>query len=309
MPEVTDQPAKPPRTWLPMALWIAGILLALCSCGSDRAQKPAKPEFKPVTSGPATLPTFATYNVLADQNRADERLPVLLRILGETSADVIALQEVTPPFAERLLREEWAKIYNTTLGDPRGGVPGGLAILSRLPVEKQEYRRLSGRQGRGVLTVRLRTAGRSLAVATVHLESPLEAGEVRAQQLGEILPLLAGADEAVLMGDFNFGDGEQPETAGLPASFVDLWTALRPGEPGFTWNIEKSPMARDGSFPGEKSRRLDRILLCSKSWAPERVWIVGDEPAVNGDAGLFPSDHFGLLGRICRKPAPREPKP
>jgi hypothetical protein len=31
MPEVTDQPAKPLRTWRPMVLWTAGILLALGS--------------------------------------------------------------------------------------------------------------------------------------------------------------------------------------------------------------------------------------------------------------------------------------
>ena len=29
MPDVAEQPAKPIRTWRPMVLWIAGILLAL----------------------------------------------------------------------------------------------------------------------------------------------------------------------------------------------------------------------------------------------------------------------------------------
>jgi hypothetical protein len=29
MPEAAEQPAKPRRTWLPMTLWTAGILLAL----------------------------------------------------------------------------------------------------------------------------------------------------------------------------------------------------------------------------------------------------------------------------------------
>ncbi len=273
---------------------------AVCGCGSDQQIGTDGGRSEPgttATPAPATL-TFATYNVLVDPTRADERLPSLLKVLGDSNADVIALQEVTPWFAERLLSEEWARGYHTTLGEPREGAPGGLAILSRLPIKKQEYRPLTSRQGRGVLVVRLKAADRSLAVATVHLESPLQAGEARARQLGEILPLFAGADDAVLLGDFNFGDGEEPETGRLPAAFVDLWRALRPDQPGLTWNIEKSAMAHDGSFPGEKSRRLDRILVRSAFWAPKDVRIVGDAPVKPGDAGLFPSDHFGLVGTV-----------
>jgi len=277
------------------------LLLTVLGCGAQQGAESPGAGPQPAPGTPASTLTFITYNVLADQERADERLPALFRLLAESSADVIALQEVSPWFAARLLREEWAKGYRTTLGDPAAGAPGGLAFLTRLPIEKQEFRRLPGRQGRGVLVVRLRAADRSLAVATVHLESFLEAGEARARQLDEVLPLLADADDAVLLGDFNFGDGEQPETGRLPAAFADLWKKLRPAEPGLTWNMEKSAMARDGSFQGEKSRRLDRILLRSEFWVPESVRIVGDDPVRKGEAGLFPSDHFGLLASVGRK--------
>jgi hypothetical protein len=70
---------------------------------------------------------------------------------------------------------------------------------------------------------------------------------------------------------------------------------LRRGEAGCTWNIEKNEMARRGSFPGEGSRRLDRILIRSRTWKPKAVRLLGTEPLSTERKDLFPSDHFGLL--------------
>src|SRR5690606_23614534 len=130
---------------------------------------------------------------------------------------------------------------------------------------------------------------------------------IRAAQLDEIFAELGrerddpGVVATVFCGDLNFGDGEQPDTAHLDPEFVDLWTTLRPGEPGFTWDIEHSAMARLGSFVGEPSRRLDRILLRSRGFAPAAIEIIGDRPVEPADRGLFPSDHFGLIGEIARR--------
>ncbi|MDD9936052.1 MAG: hypothetical protein OXT09_20740, partial [Myxococcales bacterium] len=66
----------------------------------------------------------------------------------------------------------------------------------------------------------------------------------------------------------------------------------------FTWDIEKSPMAARGSFPGEPSRRLDRILVRLPGYQPSDVSVLGDEPV--GKNGVFPSDHFGLAARLVQ---------
>jgi len=52
-------------------------------------------------------------------------------------------------------------------------------------------------------------------------------------------------------------------------------------------------MDRKGSFPDEKSRRLDRILIKSKRVKPISANILGDKP-LKEETEVFPSDHFGL---------------
>ena len=60
--------------------------------------------------------TFVTYNVLADPVRLDERAPLLLELLKDSNADVIALQEVVPWFVKRLAREKWIGKYTIPNG-------------------------------------------------------------------------------------------------------------------------------------------------------------------------------------------------
>lgn len=241
--------------------------------------------------------TLVTYNVLADTVELKKRGPALMKLLQETDADVIALQEVVPWFTALLVKEEWAKAYQTTKIRPEEA--GGQFILSRLPIEKASVHKLPGPQGRTVLVVSLKIGGRRLDVATTHMESPLLDGPTRAKQLDAIFPRLRDADDAVFLGDLNFGDGEAEEKK-LDGAYVDLWKALKPNDPGFTWNIEMSDMAKKGSFIGEKSRRLDRILIRSTVWRPKEVRIFADQPITPGKKDLFPSDHFGVLGVVAR---------
>ncbi|MBI3857888.1 MAG: endonuclease/exonuclease/phosphatase family protein [Planctomycetes bacterium] len=241
--------------------------------------------------------TFVTYNILGDPVETRKRVPPLLKLLQESDADVIALQEVVPWFSSMLAKEDWAKAYQAPKIKPEDA--GGQMILSKAPIEAASLKKLPGPQGRTLLIVTLRLGGRRVDVATTHLESPLQDGPVRVKQIDAILPRLRDADDAVFLGDFNFGEGEAEEKK-LDAAYVDLWKSLKPQEPGFTWNIEASDMARKGSFPGEKSRRLDRILVRSTVWKPRQVRIVGDQPLTPGKKDLFPSDHFGLVGVIGR---------
>lgn len=243
--------------------------------------------------------TLVTYNVLADPSLADHRLPSLLALLKATDADIIALQEVTPWFLKALGRQPWIRSYHRT-PSRAGGAPGGLLILSRFPITRTLVAALPGRQGRKALLADLRVDRTTLAVLTCHLESPLKASKTRAAQLAVLWPLMQHAPDAVLLGDLNFGDKAQPETKHLPKTYRDLWTSLRKDAPGYTWDRERSAMAADGAFPGEQSRRLDRILWRSKQWRPHTVRVIGTHPVAPDKPGVFPSDHFGLLGVLQR---------
>lgn len=277
---------------------LLALLIFLTGCERQSFAEEGKAE--PAQESPATTEfSLASWNVLAEQT-ANGRIARLLSILQQLQPDVIAFQEAAPWFHNTLESTDWLEDYHRA-GNADDAPYAGLIILSRHPVLEVHTRALPSFQKRGLLVAVLDVGGHKVAVATVHLDSPLELGQVRAKQLKEVFELLQDYDHAVLLGDYNFGDGEQPDTDALDSAFVDAWLALRPDEDGFTWNMEQNPAAADGAFDGEESRRLDRILIRSGIWAPTDVMLLGNEP---NEAGRFPSDHFGLSTVLST----REPK-
>ena len=317
-----------------MVTLVATLLLALSLVGcSDRhtpsptqtsAVRPARiPAAKPVGAAwPEDQPlTILTYNVLASPIYTELRTRAILEILEKSDAHIIALQEVDEWFLEALVAAPWVKErYHLSADDGQPVAPGGQLILAKQPLRSLSVLVMPGRQRRTLMIAELDIRGRRLRVATTHLESFLEDGPVRARQLDGIFDLLKQADDAVLMGDLNFGDGDQPETAHLDPSYLDLWRELLPKDPGFTWNMRENPLARIGAFVGEPDRRLDRILLRSDAWRPRSIALIGDHavatrpltrddrrliempnrPPVAGteDIEVFPSDHYGLTATL-----------
>ena len=237
-----------------------------------------------------------TYNVLADKQDAQQRLPKLFQLMKKSDADIIALQEAAPWFITELEKLEWVKKYHFPKQKNITIAPRGLLILSKEPISMVDFGLVGGRQGRAYLLVETKIQEETFAVATCHLESFLESGPVRAKQMEIFFDLLKKQKNALFLGDFNFGDSE-PEEQTIPSSYKDCWQKTNPKQAGFTWNKELSPMARQGSFPNEKSRRLDRVLLKSNLFTPSKSVIIGNTP-VNKSKSLFPSDHFGLLCTI-----------
>jgi tyrosyl-DNA phosphodiesterase 2 len=250
-----------------------------------------------------------SYNVLADEVAVERRIAALMRVMERSRPDVLALQEVAPWFLDWIDGSKWLSEFYFARIEGIVARPNGQLIMSRWPTSRTRVRRLPGAQGRTLLVTHIELGpGERLCVATTHMESFLEDGPIRAQQLDMIFADLGPEHDdpevvgTVFCGDLNFGDGEQPDSAHLDPEFVDLWTTLHPGQPGHTWDIERSEMARLGSFVGEPSRRLDRILLRSSHFEPATIEIIGDEPVEPGERGLFPSDHFGLIGELARGP-------
>ena len=310
---------------------VIAIVLLLVACNGTPQATPQPTSTTPAaatsstSSTSSTSPkalTLLTYNVLASEIYVPLRTRAVLDILERSQADVIALQEAAGWFVTALMEQAWVSKYHVSTRAGRPFAPGGQLILTRAPMTDVRAAVLSGRQRRTALAVEMVIDGRRLAVATTHMESFLKDGPVRATQLGELFAMVEGADDAILMGDLNFGDGEQPETDAIDKRYSDLWLALRPGEPGFTWNNDDNPIASIGKFKGEPNRRLDRILLRSDTWQAAEIAIVGnrsagertltlrdrrmiempenrgsaDEPVIE----VFPSDHYGLSAKIKR---------
>jgi tyrosyl-DNA phosphodiesterase 2 len=221
-----------------------------------------------------------------------------MEILKESDADIIVLQEVAPWFAQRLLRQEWVKGYQLPQKNGRPVLAYEYLLLSKYPIESFTLVDLPGRQKRKFFMAVVKVDERKVSIGTCHLESMLEDGPTRAKQLDIAFAELAKTDDAIFLGDFNFGDGEQPDTAHLNVAYVDAWMTLHPKRSGYTWDIETSPMARAGSFPNEPSRRIDRVLVRSELWKPKSIAIIGNTPVSKETPHIFPSDHFGLLATL-----------
>ena len=250
----------------------------------------------------------ATYNVLMDLHETEKiyserRTRVCLELLRSSEADVIALQEVTPRLWRELLAEPWVRerYYVSSGPDAEDLDPYGQALLSRWPLAL-ELHAFSAKKR--LLVGRLALGGRAVLFAAVHLTSNYkgEADDRRAEQLAVLFERLGRADvaDAVLLGDFNFGDDE--ENAQLAAAgLVDAWTTVHPHHPGFTFDPVRNPLAAIMSRTG-RAARFDRVLLRSpaRALAPIDVTVFGDKSFGTGPDGqeMFASDHFGLCALL-----------
>lgn len=206
-------------------------------------------------------------------------------VLEAEDADLICLQEVTPRFLGSFLSSPWLQ-RNYIVSDTAAGMtvtPYGvfMAIHRRIPTPKLRLYALPTNMGRRCLSATFQLeADRSLAVATVHLESMANT-DMRMAQLKIILPLLEQkeADLSLLCGDFNFAPHHcEQDVLDENKEFVDTWAHLRPSDPGFT--MHGSPV------------RIDRMI--ARTLQPHSIDFLGCDE-LNGHPGVHPSDHKGLV--------------
>ena len=118
--------------------------------------------------------------------------------------------------------------------------------------------------------------------------------DVQAAEAGELLAGPAAGPRTILVGDINSdADAAGPtyETF-LAAGFADVWTGLRPADPGFTWGFD------DLADPSATlTERLD-VVLFRGGFGMESVGLVGDQPSDRTPNGLWPSDHAGVVATL-----------
>lgn len=229
-----------------------------------------------------------TWNVWFGAHMFEERCAALLAELHRRQPHVIALQEVTEPLLAMLVDSPWVRA-RYRLSEDALRQRYDVVVLSRLPVTAFDAVELPTTMGRRLLVAEL---ANGLVVATVHLESMKESTLARAEQLRLIQPYLASrCADVLLVGDMNFKPDDALETQTLDASFVDLWPALRPDDPGYTADTHVNTM-RYQLKPSHSRKRIDRAFLRSARWQASAIELVGT--AAFDIDGTFVSDHFGL---------------
>jgi tyrosyl-DNA phosphodiesterase 2 len=249
---------------------------------------------------------LATFNIWFNDYFAEQRHLAIAELLSRDMPDVMVFQEVTPAALTVFLAQPWIRehyVHAAVTGDELGNY--GMLMLCRLPVNRVTYTRLRTRLARGFLCAELTINGSAQVICSVHLESGKAASRLRAWQLRRIFRTLKGAENAVLLGDFNMRDAENEW---ITPPYCDLWPALRPHDYGFTEDTSINLMRLD-SKNKHRQVRFDRALLKGPGWAATSIDLLGTEPISSAHPRIFPSDHFGVLCRLTRGPAVAASRP
>lgn len=262
-------------------------------------------------------------------------------IISAKYPDFVAFQEVSEWFMSLLKDQAWFKNYYHMTdypvmpGAPNAAPPGGLLILSRFPINSTTYHEAYTPTMTAVdmrprlLLADVHLNGKTITVGTTTLD--WRDGVSRSKALSFIHGITRKIDNFLFMGDFNFDDGAQPETASIPTSWIDLWPRVHnvtagsastkitrgPNRYGYTWDPRSNWYARYSDVNSRPSR-IDRVFLRSTVMLPREIHLVGcpgpdylcqDPPPnpavekipfqkrlnqVQGNV-VYPSSHYGLL--------------
>ena len=220
--------------------------------------------------------TVMTYNVGNGLARPER----LARLLRESDADLIGLQELTPDQAATLgpeLRCDYP--YQSLHG---AGIPGK-GLLSRYPVLDATL--LDLHPGRPDLRARLKVNGERLQFLVAHPPPPrlhrrgVKPTPYAQAQLGALLKLAQSGEPTVLLGDFNMRDTHTPYDDLVQAGLIDAFRAV--GRQGHTFPL------RRGSLPLRPLLRLDYI------WHTPHLRAL--DARIGPDGG---SDHLPVLAKL-----------
>jgi endonuclease/exonuclease/phosphatase family metal-dependent hydrolase len=164
---------------------------------------------------------------------------------------------------------------------------------------------------RGLVRVDATVEGAHFTFANTHLEvagggnnpqaqvllQPLQ--EMQARDLMNLLKPVSGP--VVLVGDFNSAPTGMTTMsyATVAGGFTDAYAKVNPGQPGFTCCTD---IAAAASMP---SSRID-IVFYRGGVTAQAVDIIGVDPAKRSPAGLWPSDHAGVVASL-QVPGPPRP--
>ncbi len=260
------------------------------------------------------------------------RAEVIGRLMAEF--DIVGLNEVFEDNHRELLLSQievaWGDDYSVVTGPhpDDGRANGGLAIVTRLPVEathsviykafsspKDYGLRADGFAAKGVLHARLRRhrdvdSADAIDVFVTHMEA--RADHLRPKQYEEMAAFIhEHADPArpvLIMGDFNTrGEREEREapdaqypmliarlTEALPeATLVDTWLHLHADEFGGTTEQESTEVGHRIDYifvanPSSGTARLEPLAVRVNGYLDDEVFALSDHSAVEADLRWVP---------------------
>jgi len=266
-----------------------------------------------------SLLKVVTLNLLVDLSRWNERRSLLVGGLAELDPDLIALQEVALPennaqwLADQLNDKPDAtrRPYTVHLCPKTGpkATEEGIAILSRLPVERQATLDLRT-QHRVAQSVQVNFEGRQVVFVNGHYHWRPGESSKRVEQIRLVLDWLAAVPREaalVICGDFN-GAPESKAIQLMRERLSSAYAARHGREPEYTC---PTPLSRPHLVYGLASFLLNvKANHTLKPWrgtldyifVNERVrvadcQVVLNQPAPH-DPKLYPSDHFGLAATL-----------
>lgn len=243
--------------------------------------------------------TVATFNIRNITDRYDERKPLLGAAFAELQADIVGLQEVifSEPRQDDFLSGQLAERHYRSFDARFERFPNfGCAILVGVGevLAHDELRLTTGRVAHRVLVAL--PGQRTLWFANTHLHHPPDAGAIRNEQALAILAWMKdapAADATVIVGDFNAPPFEPTYATMQAAGFRSAMFEANGKEPGVTWpsGIQAETMDTDGD-----PNCLDYIWLSGIARATAAM--VSANQHAEGDATLYPSDHFALVAEV-----------
>lgn len=250
---------------------------------------------------------FITYNIdgICEKN-LEIRTNAVCKIIQDTKADIVFLQEVIPLTA-KIIRELLSKSYEIISAESYKGFPAEYFTMSLF---RKETVKLNSHKvidydlsvmTRNMLTANVTVNGIKINLLNTHLESTKDFKDHRMRQFEQCyygFIKKCPIDEPVVMaGDLNMRDKELNDAGGLPQGIIDAWIATgRKKECEYTWDMLRNDNL-DANFGKFKPRcRFDRILIRESKPSkliPATFNLIGIErlkPYV-----CFPSDHWGIL--------------
>jgi endonuclease/exonuclease/phosphatase family metal-dependent hydrolase len=226
-----------------------------------------------------------SYGVIAVNSLTDVEAPVTLQNLNLrlTDRDVfLARNDVSQPVLD---------IYNIQMRRYQVALPISLVspFLSGLSVFQ------------GYIEADVNFRGQVFRFANTHLLSLIPGVSlITSGQLSEAKELLGTLNDpgmpVVLLGDFNANAAPGPDDSGTVemvegAGFSDVWKAVNPNDPGYTW-----PLYGEDQSSGKPVVPYERIdLIFSRGLTP----VSAERLSIGGFGGAYASDHAGVVATLA----------
>jgi endonuclease/exonuclease/phosphatase family metal-dependent hydrolase len=281
--------ARAARCW-----WLLLPVLLLASCQAIHSES----ALHGTSPAKSTVPlSVVTLNLWHDRHDWPRRQSLIVAELRRLNPDVILLQEVLQHAAlqnqaEVLAEQLGYASYFVSVDPPGRERRYGNAILTREGPLKRGSRSLQPRDDYRVAGwVRTSVRGRTVNVYVVHLNVDDRSGNVRAQQIRDLLAFVDATrgDAPVLIGgDFNT-TAETQELASLRTDNIDAYANAHAGtDLNGPQQVTLNPIYNEPA-------RIDLIFAQRDAFTVKGVERILDQP---GADGTWASDHFGVWAQL-----------